>query len=133
MRRVTKACRRPAGRGAPRPLLRGRRRGHAPHPHRPGAPEGGRHSGGRGRRDLDRIDVPAPEPAADLLAVDEALARFEAVDPGKAAFVKLRYFAGLTVPQAAEALGVAPSTADRHWAYARAWLHAELTRDQSAD
>jgi DNA-directed RNA polymerase specialized sigma24 family protein len=61
------------------------------------------------------------------------LARFEAVDPGKAAFVKLRYFAGLTVPQAAEALGIAPSTADRHWAYARAWLHAELTRDQSAD
>ena len=91
-----------------------------------------RHGGGRTRRDLDHVEVAAPEPDDDLLAVDEALARFEAVDPAKAALVKLRYFAGMTIPQAAEALGIAPSTADRHWAYARAWLHAELSRDKPA-
>jgi RNA polymerase sigma factor (TIGR02999 family) len=91
-----------------------------------------RHGGGRARRDLNHVAVAAPEPAADLLAVDEALARFEQIDPDKATLVKLRYFAGLTVPQAAEALGIAPSTADRHWAYARAWLHAELTKGDPA-
>ena len=90
-----------------------------------------RHGGGRAHRDLDHVEIAAPEPAADLLAVDEALARFEAIDPAKAALVKLRYFAGMSVPQAAEALGIAPSTADRHWAYARAWLHAELKKGDS--
>jgi RNA polymerase sigma factor (TIGR02999 family) len=87
-----------------------------------------RHGGGRTRRDLNHIQITAPEPEADLLAVDEALARFEAIDPAKAALVKLRYFAGMTIPQAAEALGISPTTADRHWAYARAWLHAELKK-----
>jgi len=87
-----------------------------------------RQGGGRARRDLDRVQIAAPEPDADLLAVDEVLARFEAIDPAKAALVKLRYFAGMTIPQAAEALGISPTTADRHWAYARAWLHAELKK-----
>ena len=91
-----------------------------------------RHGGGRARRDVEHVEIAAPVPDADLLAVDEALARFEALDPAKAALVKLRYFAGLTVPEAAAALGIAPSTADRHWAYARAWLHAELTKGESA-
>jgi RNA polymerase sigma factor (TIGR02999 family) len=91
-----------------------------------------RHGGGLARHDLDHLQIAAPEPGTDLLAVDEALARFEALDPAKATLVKLRYFVGLTVPQAAEALGIAPSTADRHWAYARAWLHAELTKGDSA-
>jgi RNA polymerase sigma factor (TIGR02999 family) len=90
------------------------------------------HGGGLVHRDLDHVEIAAPEPDGGLLAVDEALARFEAIDPDKATLVKLRYFAGLTIPQAAEALGIAPSTADRHWAYARAWLHAELTRGDSA-
>jgi RNA polymerase sigma factor (TIGR02999 family) len=84
--------------------------------------------GGLARRELDHAEIAAPEPDADLLALDEALARFEAVDPAKAALVKLRYFAGLTIPRAAEALGISSNTADRHWAYARAWLHAELKK-----
>jgi RNA polymerase sigma factor (TIGR02999 family) len=91
-----------------------------------------RHGGGRNRQDVEHVEVAAPIPDADVLAVDEALARFEAHDPAKAELVKLRYFAGLTVPEAAAALGIAPSTADRHWAYARAWLHAELSKGESA-
>ena len=86
--------------------------------------------GGRVTRDsLAMVEIAAPEPAVDLLAVNEALARFEAIDKPKAEIVKLRYFAGLTIPQAAEALGISTTTADRRWAYARAWLHAELKRD----
>ena len=82
------------------------------------------------RHDLDEVQIAAPEPAVDLLALDEALTRFERVDPNKAELVRLRYFAGLTIPQAAEALGISATTADRYWAYARAWLHAELSRDR---
>jgi RNA polymerase sigma factor (TIGR02999 family) len=62
----------------------------------------------------------------DLLALDEALDRLERKDKYKATLVKLRYFAGLTIPQAAEALGISVTTANRDWAYARAWLHEEL-------
>jgi RNA polymerase sigma factor (TIGR02999 family) len=87
-----------------------------------------RHGGGRARRDLEYAEIAVPEPDADVLAVDEALTRFEAIDPAKAALVNFRYFAGLTIPEAAAALGISPTTADRHWAYARAWLHAELTK-----
>lgn len=68
-----------------------------------------------------------PSEIADL---DEALTRFEAEDPQKAALVKLRFFGGLTLKQAAAALGLAPSTADRHWAYARAWLFHALSSDE---
>ena len=64
----------------------------------------------------------APEPREDLLALDEALDRLAAEDPLKANLVKLRYFAGLTLPDAAAALGLSERTAGRHWAYARAWL-----------
>ena len=67
-----------------------------------------------------------PSEVADL---DEALTRLEAEDPDKAALVKLRFYGGLTLKQAASALGMAPSTADRHWAYARAWLFAALSGD----
>ena len=67
-----------------------------------------------------------PPPPDDLLALDEALTQLAAEDAPAAEVVKLRYFAGLTLPQAAEALGISASTADRYWAYARAWLHAEL-------
>src|SRR5262249_11330988 len=69
-----------------------------------------------------------PEPSAGVLAVNDALERFEKIDPLKANLVKLRYFAGLTIPQAAEALGISATTADRYWAYSRAWLHAELKK-----
>ncbi len=86
------------------------------------------------RQDLDHQEIVAPEPALDVLAVNEALEKFEQIDPIKASLVKLRYFAGLTIPQAASALGISTTTADRYWAYARAWLHAELGvhRDDSS-
>src|SRR5262249_38795363 len=87
-----------------------------------------RWGGGLTRLPLDEVDAAAPEPDADVLALNEALERFAAIAPSKAELVKLRYFAGLTVPQAAEALGISTTTADRYWAYARAWLHAELKK-----
>ena len=88
-----------------------------------------RRGGGRRRQDIEHHQIAAPEPSLDVLAVNEALERFEKVDPLKANLVKLRYFAGLTIPQAADALGISSTTADRYWAYARAWLHAELKKD----
>jgi RNA polymerase sigma factor (TIGR02999 family) len=81
-----------------------------------------KHGGGRARIDLDGLEVAAPEKGDDLLALDEALSQLGATDPQAAELVKLRYFAGLTIRQAAEALGVAPRTADFLWAYARSWL-----------
>jgi RNA polymerase sigma factor (TIGR02999 family) len=71
-------------------------------------------------------EVAAPLPNEELLVLDEALQRLAATEPEKAKLVELRYFAGLTGEQAAEILGIAKSTADRHWAYARAWLQAEV-------
>jgi RNA polymerase sigma factor (TIGR02999 family) len=83
--------------------------------------------GDRGRADLDPDQLAAPERSADLLAVDEALTRLAARDPRKAKLVELRYFAGLTLAEAAAALDISPATADRDWAFARAWLHRELS------
>jgi RNA polymerase sigma factor (TIGR02999 family) len=83
--------------------------------------------GGLARRELADVELAVPEPREDLLALDEALDRLAAKDPTKAELVKLRYFAGLTGAQAARALGISRATADRYWAYARAWLHRELT------
>jgi RNA polymerase sigma factor (TIGR02999 family) len=85
--------------------------------------------GGRVRQDLDAVSVAAPERSDDLLALDEALQRLTVADAQAAELVKLRYFAGLTLPQAAEVLNVSPRTADRLWAYARAWLLRELADD----
>jgi RNA polymerase sigma factor (TIGR02999 family) len=82
--------------------------------------------GDRARQDLEPAQVAAPEVPGDLLALDEALDRLSASDPQVAELVKLRYFAGLTIPEAARALGVSPRTADSWWAYARAWLLTEL-------
>jgi len=64
--------------------------------------------------------------ADDLLALDEALQQFESEDALKARLVKLRYFAGLSIAQAAEALGISAATAKRHWAYARSWLYGKI-------
>jgi RNA polymerase sigma factor (sigma-70 family) len=72
--------------------------------------------------------IVAPEPDERLIALDEALAKLEQKDPRKAELVKLRYFAGLTIEQAAEALGIGTSTADRDWSYARAWLFREMSK-----
>src|SRR5262245_5993468 len=85
-----------------------------------------RHGGGRARVDLDGLEVAAPERAPDLIALDEALGQLSAADPQAAELVKLRYFAGLTIRQAAEVLGIAPRTADLVWAYARSWLLQEV-------
>jgi RNA polymerase sigma factor (TIGR02999 family) len=79
--------------------------------------------GGMARRDLDGIDPAAPEDPDDLLALDEALVRLAAADPQAAELVRLRFYAGLPIPEVARVLGVSPRTADRTWAYARAWLH----------
>jgi RNA polymerase sigma factor (TIGR02999 family) len=75
-----------------------------------------------GRAELHEGAVGAPEASEEILAVDEALAGLAAADPKAAELVKLRYFAGLSVDEAAQALGISPRSADRLWAYARAWL-----------
>ncbi len=87
--------------------------------------------GGEAQRvDMDNVDAPADQPSEDLLALDEALARLCELEPLKAELVKLRYFAGLTAEQAAEALNLSKATADRYWAYARAWLFAEIRKGE---
>jgi RNA polymerase sigma factor (TIGR02999 family) len=88
-----------------------------------------RRGGNLQRHPIEDREIEAPEPSVDILAVHEALERFQGVDAMAAQVVKLRYFAGLTIPQAAEALGISTSTADRSWAYARAWLHTALKQD----
>ena len=87
-----------------------------------------KHGGGtvRQRIDLDQVDLAANEPPQELLAVDEALSALEVPHPEKAQLVKLRYFAGLTAEEAAEAMGISVATANRHWAFARAWLFRHL-------
>jgi RNA polymerase sigma factor (TIGR02999 family) len=85
-----------------------------------------RRGGSLQRQPLEDLAIEPPQPDVDLLAVHEALDRFQRIDRAAAELVKLRYFVGLTIPDAANALGISTSTADRYWAYARAWLHAEL-------
>jgi RNA polymerase sigma factor (TIGR02999 family) len=75
---------------------------------------------------VDLLCVPSGTPVDDLLALDEALTRFAAHDPVKAELVKLRYFVGLSVEEAAGVLGISRATAARHWDYARSWLYSEL-------
>jgi RNA polymerase sigma factor (TIGR02999 family) len=85
--------------------------------------------GERQRLDLDLEQPVEVERSAPLLALDEALDRLETRDADKAQLVKLRYFAGMTIEQAAETLGISVTTANRWWSYARAWLHEEIRRD----
>ena len=84
---------------------------------------------------LQRVDLGEGQAASgqspqDLIAVDEALSKLAEVDKTKAELVKLRYFAGLTLDQAADVLGISPTTAKRHWTYARAWLYKMITSGQ---
>jgi RNA polymerase sigma factor (TIGR02999 family) len=89
-----------------------------------------KHGGGLRRVDLDRVDLGYETDELDLLALDEAMTRLAVEEPQCARLVKLRFFAGLTQQEAAEVLGVTRRTADRYWAYARAWLlHAIEGRD----
>lgn len=85
-----------------------------------------RHGGGRQRQDVTRLELSDEPPGDDLLALDEALQSLAAEEPGAAEVVKLRYFAGLTIEQAAAALGISVRTANRDWAFAKAWLHQQL-------
>ena len=91
-----------------------------------------KHGGDRERVDLSAIDLAVEGPAVDLLELDEALEKLGRKDPRKAELVKLRFFAGLTTDQAAAALGIAPSTADEDWAFARVWLRLEIAGPPAA-
>jgi RNA polymerase sigma factor (TIGR02999 family) len=82
--------------------------------------------GHRHRQDVAEIELAAAGPNFDLLALNEALDNLERKDPRAAALVKLRFFAGLTIEQAAQALGVSTATAESDWAYARCWLRLEI-------
>jgi RNA polymerase sigma factor (TIGR02999 family) len=86
-----------------------------------------KHGGQLVRQSLDEVDVAVESPPQDILALDEALTKLAAEDPTKAELVKLRYFAGLSVEEAAQVLGISRATADRYWSYARVWLYSELT------
>jgi RNA polymerase sigma factor (TIGR02999 family) len=88
--------------------------------------------GGMARRDLDGIDPAVPESSDDLLALDEALGQLTAADPQAAELVRLRFYAGLPILEVARILGISPRTADRTWAYARAWLHQAVAGVQHA-
>ncbi len=88
-----------------------------------------RHGGGQQAVDIDEIEIAAPAQDDELLAINEALEKFAALDAPKAELVKLRFFAGLTLEQAAAVLGVSEPTAKRWWAYARAWLFEECKPD----
>jgi RNA polymerase sigma factor (TIGR02999 family) len=86
-----------------------------------------RQGGGAARVELSQVEPATEEPDIDLLALNEALKKLEREDPRKAQLVKLRYFAGLTIAASAEILGVAVSTANADWVYARSWLRLELS------
>jgi RNA polymerase sigma factor (TIGR02999 family) len=89
--------------------------------------------GGCQRQPLEDVHLARAEADDDnLLAIDEALARFAEKDRAKAELVELRFFAGCTIDQAARALGISAATAERWWTYARAWLHQEINRDTAA-
>jgi len=91
-----------------------------------------KHGGGHCRVGFD-VNLPVVETSDDLIALDEALATFSEKDKLKADLVKLRFFAGLTGQQAAKVLGISQNTADRYWAYARSWLHLEITKADRAN
>jgi RNA polymerase sigma factor (TIGR02999 family) len=84
-----------------------------------------KHGGEMQRVDLE-FAAAIEQPVGDLVALDEALARFEQLFPEKATLVKLRYFAGLTIPEACATMGVSTATAERYWRFSRAWLHSQL-------
>jgi RNA polymerase sigma factor (TIGR02999 family) len=89
-----------------------------------------RHKHGGERRRVILHEAIAESPALDLLALDEALSRLAATDALAANLVQLRYFGGLTMPEAAAALGISLRQAERNWTYARTWLHRELAPDE---
>ena len=91
-----------------------------------------RHGGGRTRLDMENLEIAAPERSDELLSLDEALAQLAAEDAQAAELVKLRYFAGCTIAQAAELLGISPRNADFLWAYARTWLFQKIQGEETS-
>ena len=89
--------------------------------------------GDRQRLDIELVQPVDVEKSEPLLALDEALDRLQVRDPAKAQLVKIRYFAGMTIEQAAETLGISVTTANRWWSYARAWLHEEVQKSGLPD
>ena len=85
-----------------------------------------RRGAGAAHLDMDEIEIAGPAPDDQLLALNEALDRFAVLEPQQADLVKLRYFVGLKIEEAAEVLGISEATAKRWWAYARAWLFNEI-------
>ncbi len=85
-----------------------------------------RRGGDRQRVPIEAVQIAADAPSEDLIALDESLSRLEDHDPMAASLIQLRYFAGMTMRQAAEALGMSLRTAERNWTYARSWLHRDL-------
>jgi RNA polymerase sigma factor (TIGR02999 family) len=92
-----------------------------------------KHGGGRQRVDLDEAQAVAELPSDELLALDDALSKLAAEAPAKAELVKLRYFAGFSIDEAADLLGISRATAKRYWVYARAWLYEAITGGNSPD
>lgn len=92
-----------------------------------------RHGGGHLPVDIADCDIPAPADDDELLAVNDALERLSEVDPSKADLVKLRYFVGMNIEEAAAALGISPATAYRRWALARAWLFNEINSENNTE
>lgn len=92
-----------------------------------------KHGGGQQRVELGEVCCLHSARADDLLALDEALAQLACQEPAKAELVKLRFFGGLSLDEAAEALGVSRATAKRYWTYARAWLYAEIDPEEDQD
>ena len=108
------------------------RGGHAPHPRRERAPKQRLKRGGNLERvDVEEVEIPAPMPDDDLLAMNDALDRLAELEPRAAEVVKLCFYVGLTQAQAAEHLGVSVATAERLWAFARAWLFQEIEKDRT--
>ena len=91
-----------------------------------------KHGGGQQRVEIEVAEPEQPLAVLDLMVLDEALSRFERLDAQKAQLVKLRYFAGLSMAEAAAALSISLATAERHWTYARTWLYAALA-DEDRD
>jgi len=89
-----------------------------------------KHGRERKRVDLDSGCLVSAAPSLDLVALDEALSRLAETEPAKAELVKLRFFAGLTMPEAAAALSISLATAERYWTFAKSWLYAELADDE---
>ena len=85
-----------------------------------------RHGAGQAQLDVQEVEISAPAPDDQMLAIDEALNKLATLDKGKAELVKLRFFVGMTIEEAAAVLGISEATAKRWWIYARAWLYAEV-------